>query len=636
MFKKILAVTAWFCAGSSIAADQPDYAPPPAWVRPIAIPKAAVATGGAAIQILLEDQQAQFGPDGDEFYNESAFRIVSSQGLSVVSAFTPSWDPQTETLVFNRFAIIRDGRTLDLLGGGKKVTVLRREKNLDLAMLDGDMTAVLQPEGLRVGDIVDVVTTLRRKDPIYKGRSEAMMVFGPATRINRLHLRAIWQPDKPIAWKALDGAPQPHVSVDGKQTELVMDAADYDPPRPPRDAPDRFGVIDRLQFSQFKSWTEVSALMAPLYDKAASLSPKSPLLVEADRIAATSADAKSRAAAALRLVQDQLRYAFVGLNLGGMKPAPADVTWGRRFGDCKGKTVVLLALLHRLGIEARPALVSTTQGDGLDQRLPMLGTFDHVIVRAEIAGKIYWLDGTREGDRALDDILIPPFVWALPLTTGGSELEPLTPRPLDDPAYEALVRIDASAGLDAPAPTHAEILLRGDGAVVEERTLENDADSQRTQREYWRAIYSWIDPKSVSFEFKDAQRILRLTMDGVATVDWSRNGDARDFAIVDSSLGFETSFSRQPGLNADAPFSVPFPIYRRWTTLVTLPHDGDGFRLLTGESGERGPRGTALRAQQRNRQGRRRDRGVGADHDVGDFGVRGPGRGNGAAPTFGL
>ncbi len=78
MFKKILAVTAWFGAGSAIAADQPEYAPPPAWVRPIAIPKAAAAPDGAAIQMLLEDQQSYFGPDDDEFYGEGAFRIMSS------------------------------------------------------------------------------------------------------------------------------------------------------------------------------------------------------------------------------------------------------------------------------------------------------------------------------------------------------------------------------------------------------------------------------------------------------------------------------------------------------------------------------------------------------------------------------
>ena len=116
-----------------------------------------------------------------------------------------------------------------------------------------------------------------------------------------------------------------------------------------------------------------------------------------------------------------MRYAFVGMNLGGYVPAAADVTWQRRFGDCKGKSVLLLALLHQLGIEAEPVLVSTGLGDGLDQQLPML-TFDHAIVRAQIGGKVYWLDGTRTGDRALDDIAIPNFRWVLPLRPTGAKL----------------------------------------------------------------------------------------------------------------------------------------------------------------------------------------------------------------------
>jgi transglutaminase-like putative cysteine protease len=102
---------------------------------------------------------------------------------------------------------------------------------------------------------------------------------------------------------------------------------------------------------------------------------------------------------ALRLVQDQIRYVFLGMNLGGYTPASAETTWARRFGDCKGKTALLVALLRELGIDAEPALVSTTAGDGLDQRLPTLQLFDHVIVRARIDKTIYWLDGARQGDR---------------------------------------------------------------------------------------------------------------------------------------------------------------------------------------------------------------------------------------------
>ena len=73
----------------------------------------------------------------------------------------------------------------------------------------------------------------------------------------------------------------------------------------------------------------------------------------------------------------------------------ADETWTRRFGDCKGKTVLLIALLNELGIEAEPVLVSTVLGDGLDQRLPLLNNFDHVIVRAHVGTQWYWLSRTR-------------------------------------------------------------------------------------------------------------------------------------------------------------------------------------------------------------------------------------------------
>ena len=54
-------------------------------------------------------------------------------------------------------------------------------------------------------------------------------------------------------------------------------------------------------------------------------------------------------------MQDKVRYVFLGMNTGGYVPADADVTWARRFGDCKGKTTLLLAVLHELGIaESHP------------------------------------------------------------------------------------------------------------------------------------------------------------------------------------------------------------------------------------------------------------------------------------------
>src|SRR3546814_1971622 len=59
-------------------------------------------------------------------------------------------------------------------------------------------------------------------------------------------------------------------------------------------------------------------------------------------------------------------------------------------------------MLARLGIAARPALVSSVFGDLLQDRLPTLGAFDHVIVEATIDGTDYWLDGTTAGTHIED------------------------------------------------------------------------------------------------------------------------------------------------------------------------------------------------------------------------------------------
>jgi tetratricopeptide (TPR) repeat protein len=581
---KLVVVLASLVATSAFAADRPLYAPPPAWVKDVPIPAAPPGAEGQSLQVLLNVQQARYSPDGDELYSEIAMKIVSPEALSVVAAMAPSWSPDTETLIFHRFNIIRDGHVIDLLGGGSKVTVLRRETSLELSMLDGRLTASVQPEGLQVGDVIDLAMTLRRNDPVLKGRSEGFALLPSNTSSTRFFVRQLWSATAPIRWKVTEGMPTPTVTHIGDQVALEIDAKNAEAPQPPAAAPLRFSSMGQLQVTEFGDWADVSALMAPLYAKASTLAPDSPLKAEAKTIAAASADPKIRAAAALRLVQDRVRYVFLGMNLGGYIPADADLTWSRRFGDCKGKTALLLALLRELGIKAEPALANVTIGDMLGDRLPQLDVFDHVLVRAHIAGKTYWLDGTRSGDRAIDDIAVPDFHWVLPVLPAGATLTKLEPTPLTEPAFESLLRIDASAGLGAPATAHAEHVFRGDEAVIRHAGLAgvNHADAERTMRDYWRGQLPWVTADKVGFDFDDLHRVIRLTMDGAGKPNWTQNGADRDLDLGDSNLGFDASFRREPGPHSDAPFAVDYPGYSKWTDVVVLPQRGVGYMLLDG------------------------------------------------------
>ncbi|HEX4505461.1 MAG TPA: DUF3857 domain-containing protein, partial [Alphaproteobacteria bacterium] len=404
MFRSIAAIGTVLLAQGALAAaqpraDQPRYEPPPAWVKVLEIPKPA--PGGEPVgstHLLLEDVQDRFGPEGVDTYWEEAIRIETPQGLAAVGNVAFDWNPDTEALLIHRLRILRGAQVVDLLADGQKFIVLRRENKLEYAMLDGTLTAAIEPEGLQVGDVLDFAVSYEARDPLMRGRSGRIVVLPTATA-DRFVARVLLPPGETPHWRVTTGFDKPKVAATADGTELTVDMKNAIRPTPPKNAPDRYMRPGRMEVSQVDDWSQVSAVMAPLYDKTAVLKPDSPLRQEVAKIKAASADPKVQAAAALHLVQQQVRYLFLGMNNGGYVPAPADLTWTRRFGDCKGKTVLLLALLRELGIDAEPALVDTEYGDDMDRRPAMVASFDHVMVRATIDGKVYWLDGTRPADR---------------------------------------------------------------------------------------------------------------------------------------------------------------------------------------------------------------------------------------------
>ncbi len=575
-------------AGSAFAADAPRIAPPEAWIRPAATPKLPPLAPGsaAAARTLLVDTQYRFSPAGTSTYFETVTRAQTPQGLAALGTLSLPWKPETDEIVVHKVNILRGDQVIDALAG-HAFTILRRETNLESAMLDGVLTATLQVEGLQEGDAIDVAATYRRNDPLLSPHAEGHFDWSAGSAVDHLRLRAVWAKPLVIRWRAGDQLDKPRLTESAGASELTLDMTNVEPLRPPAEAPARFSHTREIDFSDFASWAELSARFEPLYRKASTLAPDSPLRAEVARIRALSTDPAVRAAAALALVQDKVRYVFLGMNDGALTPTDADSTWSRRFGDCKGKTALLLALLRELGIDAQPALVTTTLGDGLDARPPMVSVFDHAVVRAVIAGRTYWLDGTRTGDVSLARLRVPPFQWALPVQAAGAVLVPLKLEPLDEPEGAQSLRLDASAGVAIPASAHAEASFRGDVATKVHLQLADGApaDVDRAMRDYWTKRYDFIEVKSVAASYDAALGEERWTMDGLAKMAWDtpQGGGRPRYEADGARLGWKSDFKRDPGPHADAPVAVDFPAYERSTETIILPHAGKGFTVIGGD-----------------------------------------------------
>jgi len=577
MRRALIGLCALLALECAFAGDKPEVGPVPAWVTPIAAPASDGTGRDAAIKFLLTDWQANFSTGSVEAYFHSVMLVQTSQGLAGAGTISLPWNPATDSLTVHQLLIRRGAQTIDVLASGQSFTVLRRENSLEYATLNGVLTAVIQPAGLQVGDQVDLAFTLRRTNPLDTEDSEFVFTGWPTLPIGLMSFRARWTAPTAMQWWASDVMPKLHERHRGDTTEVSFELKNPPAAALPNGAPARFRIGRELEFSSFRSWQKISMQLAPMYAQAAKLAPQSPLHAEVERIRAAAADPGARALAALALVQDQVRYVFLGMNEGALVPANAELTWSRRFGDCKGKTTLLLALLRELGIEAEPVAVNVTAGDAVNSGLPMIGAFNHVLVRATVEGKAYWLDGARSGDRELEDLGAPPYQWGLPLVADGTDLLQIVAALPAQPMEEDIVTIDASRGIPGPAAMHGEVVLRGQAAALARFAIGSMPAEERDRmlKAIWTKTYATatIDKVAARFDEQTAQE--RLTMDGSLPMEWS----GEHLKLEGLRLAYQNDFERTPGPHRDAPYAVQFPSYTRSLQTIKLPHSEQPFTV---------------------------------------------------------
>lgn len=568
---------------------EPRIGAAPAWITPLAIPAPNPALRDRPIQTLLLNSQVRVEADAETSYSEMAVLIQNAQGVQGLGTIALPWRPDHSELTIHRVEIIRNGTPIDLLAGGRRFTVARRESNLDSAMLDGVLTAVMQADGLAVGDTLHLVFSVRQRPGALPLRAENLYALPYGFPVRRLYARVLWPTGTTLQWRAtgsLDGHARERRT--GQGNELLLDVADAEGSQPPAMAPPRFLIQSTLQVSAFRDWAEIGSQLTPHYARAATLAADSPLRARIDQIAAASTDPRARALAALRLVQDDVRYFAVTIGDGNYLPATADETWTRRYGDCKGKTVLLLALLHGLGIEAEPVLVNTAMGDALPDRLPQLGVFDHVIVRARIDGKSYWLDGTRTGNRQLEALTSSRFGWGLPLREAGAQLERLPFTAATEPTTETQITYDGSHGLLGEVPYSGAVILHGESAAAMKASVGMVGET-----EFIRQAREWIPGGSdqgmnISLASDDALGTFTVRFSGRQRMDWSGSSQSRavTFRFDGDALSWTPHFERPAGGNQDAPFLVSAPNEADYVETVILPDGGRGY-TLTGDAIDR-------------------------------------------------
>ncbi len=566
-------------ATSASAGDKPRYAPAPSWVTPA--PAIDVGRLGAdSSPVVILDQQQRLADGQVWSYVDSATRIASEQALTSAGTISLQWQPDGGDLIVHRIAILRGGQTIDLVATSEPLTILRRERGLEQLTIDGVLTATMPAKGLQLGDVLRVTYSTTHSDPVLQGamQSIALLIADPA-RAEFARARILWNKSTDLRWKSLALTGTPKLATIGTDRELTIQLPLAKQPDLPADSPPRYRPLPVLEASTFRDWADVSRVMAPLYRSAGLIPPGSPLADEVARIKATSGDPRQQAALALRSVQSEVRYLFNGLDHGNYVPQTPEKTWTVRYGDCKAKTLLLLALLDALGIKAEAAMAHTQLGDYVPRRLPSAAAFNHVLVHATIDGRDYWLDGTAAGSR-LDDLADTPNLrTVLPVRAAGAALVEITPRPNARATVELRETIDQSAGIGIVAPFSAEITFRG--PLADQLNATAAAATGEKRKEAIDGLVTkllrpaTIVSRDISYDAARGAAVVRAS--GLTSGDWARDNRRFEWTL-DRTVGqlkFDGDRARPEW--RDIPVATAGIQSVVVSTRLTLPGDGKGF-----------------------------------------------------------
>jgi Flp pilus assembly protein TadD len=147
-----------------------------------------------------------------------------------------------------------------------------------------------------------------------------------------------------------------------------------------------------VTFATGNSWLEVARAYSAIVDRQLGGNELKALVAGLTK-GKTSRQEKTEAI--VQYLSREVRYTGVEFDEAAIVPHTPGETLKRKYGDCKDKAALMVAMLRAADIPANVALLNVAGWTDVDEDLPGLGIFDHAIV--EVPGNPeYWIDATDE------------------------------------------------------------------------------------------------------------------------------------------------------------------------------------------------------------------------------------------------
>ncbi len=470
----------WSGAMISEAAD-----PDQPYLASVDIPAALKTDAGSAKAVALADVRIErVQPSGLAATRVQQFFLIGDQqGAREFGTRTVQYSPASESLrILNAHLYKADGRVLDAEEAGDNSVADTKS-----AMYYDVRSRTLRYLGAEPGDIVELDYRITPETTVnaygdYYGSLVVMQSQIPA-RLRRYVLVTPADRQFYVTERRVPTSSESFISEGERVRQWEMRDIPALPNEPRGLSTTEAGAY--VNVSTFANWTDLGRWYAAMLRPQLQLD--APLSEVASRMRAQYPDEQERIRAIHRFVLHNTHYVALEFGIYSYKPYPVSQVYARRFGDCKDKASLMIALLRATGIDADLALVRTRRLGGFAAEAASIAPFNHAI--AYLPKYDLYLDGTAEYAGARELPLEDQGAMALTVSPEGDSA--LRQIPVTSPAdnytrrvLRADIRRDGSIDFSGTAST------RGEDAPF----LRRDYEIAERQRESFRQTLAEVFP----------------------------------------------------------------------------------------------------------------------------------------------
>jgi len=293
----------------------------------------------------------------------------------------------------------------------------------------------------------------------------------------------------------------------------------------------------------------------------------------------------------INYVQNEVRYLGMESGIGAYKPHPPRQVHKQRYGDCKDKSLLLVALLRNEGLEADPMLVHTGLKHIVEDRLPGYSAFNHCIVSFIHDEERYYVDPTISNQGGgLENLCFPGYKRGLLLKAGESALTTIPDRGASALNIQEDIYVDSLGG-NARFIVKSEYIGRKADNIRSYFRSESRESIQKEFTEYYSNLYPGIkaegEIKIADEEQSSSNRI--LVEEHYKVEDFWQDSEDGNYIFFESYalvLESETSYPKSPERNM--PYFTGEPFTFTQVNRIHMPEswavdesdlsiEGDGF-----------------------------------------------------------